>query len=110
MLTPYDSAVDIWALGTLIHEALSGKVPFYHPEPSVMTLKAQFGRASRLPKGTSPECQALVDAVLQKEPSKRPTAAELLQHPWILKHQAAAAAVVAARVRSKVLAQLQINA
>lgn len=109
MLIPYGAAVDIWALGTLIHEALTGKLPFYHAEPAVMTLKVQFGRANRLPQGTSSECQAFVDAVLQKQPDKRPTAAELLNHPWVERHQAAAAAAVAARIKAKVLAHLQLD-
>lgn len=109
MLTPYGTAVDIWAVGTLIHEALTGKVPFYHPEPTVMALRVQFGRASRLPEGTSPECQAFVDAVLQQDAAKRPSAAQLLQHPWVHKHAAAAAAAVAARVKSKFLAELQLD-
>lgn len=74
-----------------------------------MALKAQFGRASRLPAGTSPECQAFVDAVLQQQAAKRPSAAELLEHPWIQQHAPAAAAVVAARLKAKVLAELQLD-
>jgi serine/threonine protein kinase len=108
-LTPYGTAVDIWAVGTLIHEALTGKVPFYHQEPSVMALKAQFGRPNRLPEGTLPECEAFVDAVLQQQAVKRPSAAQLLQHPWVRKHADAAAAAVAARVKANFLAKLQIQ-
>jgi serine/threonine protein kinase len=109
LLTPYSTAVDIWAIGTLVQEALTGKVPFYHPEPSVMALKAQFAAADRLPACISPECQAFVDAALHKHAAKRPTAVELLQHPWVVKHAAAAAAVVAARVKAKFLAELHID-
>jgi serine/threonine protein kinase len=107
MLTPYTTAVDIWAVGTLIHEALTGRVPFYHHEPTVMALKAQFSPATRLPSSVSPECQAFVDAVLQKHPGKRPTAAELLQHPWVQSHAAAASSLVAARLKVKFLAELR---
>jgi serine/threonine protein kinase len=107
MLQPYTTAVDIWALGTLIHEALTGKVPFYHHEPTLMALKAQFSPPARLPSSISTECQAFVDAVLQKQPGKRPTAAELLQHPWVQKHAAAASSLVAARLKAKFLAELR---
>lgn len=108
-LAPYTTAVDIWALGTLIHEALTGQLPFFHVEPSVMALKAQHGKRNPLPAGTSPECEAFVEAALQKQPAKRPSAAQLLQHPFVLKHKAAAAAVVAARVKNKVLAELGLH-
>lgn len=108
-LAPFGTAVDIWALGVLVHEALTGKVPFHHPEPAVMALKAQFGRANRLPAETSPECQAFVDVVLQQQAAKRPSAAELLQHPWVKQHAPAAAAAVAARLKAKVLAELQLD-
>jgi hypothetical protein len=74
-----------------------------------MAFKAQFGRPNRLPEGTSPECQAFVDAVLQQQAAKRPSAAQLLQHPWLCKHADAAAAAIAARVKAKFLAELQLQ-
>jgi serine/threonine protein kinase len=85
LLRPYSSAVDIWALGILIHEALTGKTPFCHPDAAVVALKAQFAAPCRLSGHASAECQAFVDAVLHKQPGKRPSAATLLQHPWVQK-------------------------
>lgn len=108
-LMTYGTAVDIWAIGTLVYEALTGMVPFYHPEPALMALKMQHGRPHPLPLGTSHACQAFLNAALQKEASKRPTAAELLEHPWIQQHADAAAAMVATRVKNKVLAELELD-
>ncbi|WIA31069.1 hypothetical protein OEZ86_001097 [Tetradesmus obliquus] len=90
LLRPYSSAVDIWALGILVHEALTGCTPFSHPDAAVVALKTQFGAPCKLPDHVSAECQAFVDAVLHKQPGKRPSAAVLLQHPWLQQHMAEA--------------------
>lgn len=88
MLQPYTSAVDIWALGVLIHETLTGRTPFAHKDPAIMAFKAQYGSATKLPEHISQECQSFADMALQKSADKRPTAVDLLSHPWIKKHAA----------------------
>ncbi|KAF6255213.1 hypothetical protein COO60DRAFT_1641700 [Scenedesmus sp. NREL 46B-D3] len=93
LLRPYSAAVDTWALGVLVHEALTGRPPFCHPDPAVVALKVQFAAPCKLPGSVSGECQAFVDAVLHKQPGKRPSAAALLQHAWVQKHIAHAAPV-----------------
>jgi mitogen-activated protein kinase kinase kinase 1 len=93
LLRPYSSAVDIWALGVLVHESLTGRTPFCHTDAAVVALKAQFAAPCKLPGEVSAECQAFVDATLHKQPGKRPSAAVLLQHPWVQKHIAHAAPV-----------------
>jgi aurora kinase len=93
LLRPYSSAVDIWALGVLVHESLTGRTPFCHSDAAVVALKAQFAAPCKLPGGVSAECQAFVDATLHKQPGKRPSAAALLQHPWVQTHMAHAAPV-----------------
>ena len=84
---PYDSKVDIWAIGVITHILLTGIVPFpgknkdqigplvckKHPS---MTLFSKYYDGGKMVKDFICKC-------LEKNPAKRPTASELLQHPWI---------------------------
>jgi hypothetical protein len=43
-----------------------------------------------LPPGTSPACVSFIHAALDPDPAKRPSAAQLLRHPWLAASAAAA--------------------
>ena len=81
----YDEKVDVWSVGVITHILLCGAPPFFGrstPEiyQSIIQDQPKFGRyLSRL-------SEASVDftmKMLQKDPSKRASAAELLQNPWL---------------------------
>lgn len=82
-LRPYDTKVDIWAVGVLIHEALTGRTPFAHKDPQLVSLKAQFKKPQPLGSPFSAACEDFVTRALSKAATERPTAAELLAHPWV---------------------------
>ncbi|XWS63749.1 hypothetical protein CRYUN_Cryun06bG0128500 [Craigia yunnanensis] len=83
----YVHATDIWSLGVTLLELYVGHFPFLPPgkKPNWMQLVliTCFGEAPSLPKEASEEFRSFISCCLQKEPSKRCTALQLLSHPYI---------------------------
>lgn len=93
---PYGCPVDVWAVGVLLCELLTGHAPFQDRRPELAALKAQAGTRAPLPPGTSVECAAFVDAALTLAADARPPAAALLRHPWVQRCCGGGAATAAA--------------
>ena len=70
-------AFDVWCSGVLLYTMLTGEVPF----ASMDDIKRVKRRKPRHP--LSKEATDMVDWMLQKDPVSRPTAAQILTHPWI---------------------------
>lgn len=72
---------DIWSVGVCIYTFITGIVPFYGD----CELQIQINTRQKeleCPETFSAELKDLLTSVLNKDPSKRPTAIQLLQHPW----------------------------
>jgi len=83
---PYGTAADIWSLGILLCEILDGGRA---PLSDVSVIKAVFRIASDSAPppaparaGLSTPVLALVASCLRRNPAERPSAAELLEHPF----------------------------
>ena len=85
-------ASDVWSAGVMAYQLLSGFLPFDdHRNPSapalsliwkgILTEAPSFRRSAWAE--VSPEAKDFVEALLQKDPARRPTAKEALRHPWL---------------------------
>ncbi|CDH52536.1 pkinase-domain-containing protein [Lichtheimia corymbifera JMRC:FSU:9682] len=74
---------DIWSLGCTIIELLTGRPPY----AGMIAMSALYHIVEDdhppVPENASETLQDLLYACFQKDPSQRPTAKELMQHPWI---------------------------
>ena len=82
----YDTKVDIWGLGITAIE-LAQLFPPFHETKSVFKVMMLIvnGEPATLDPSTpaTPEFHDFLRTALVKDPAKRPSAAELLQHDWI---------------------------
>ncbi|WP_460604044.1 protein kinase domain-containing protein [Jatrophihabitans fulvus] len=69
-------AVDVYALGVTAYEVLTGRRPFAAPSTAAL-LRAHLDEPPSRPEGMSDELWAIVAACLQKDPARRPSAADL---------------------------------
>ncbi|CAI5473003.1 unnamed protein product [Closterium sp. Yama58-4] len=97
----YDSAADMWSVGVVLYVMLAGYVPFYGPDLPHVFLAICRGHpdlTGETWEGVSCEAKQLVRALLSVDPAARPSACDLLSHPWLTAHvRGAAAAAKAAR-------------
>jgi serine/threonine protein kinase len=109
----YDQSCDIWSMGVITYILLSGFPPFYaaDPDPRQNTkMILQQVKTKRIedsadffpdPEWTSisQEGKELVLRMLSRDPSRRPTAEELLLDPWLANNQYTEAIPAVARLR-----------
>jgi len=85
----YDAACDVWSLGVLLFIMLSGTAPFANgPNDTADEILHRIGESKfRLEGGdwnsVSDYAKDLVKRMLDVEPSNRPTAVQVLNHPWM---------------------------
>lgn len=83
----YNSKVDVWSLGCVIIEMASGKPPWAEQNfENPFRALYHIGNSNAIPKipdTLSDVGKEFVVACLSRDPDKRPSAAELLRHPWL---------------------------
>ncbi len=80
----YDSKADIWSLGITAIELQRGEPPLSHYHPMRVLMMIPHVDAPTV-DGVSEEFAEFVGLCLQKDPRDRPTASQLLHHPFIQK-------------------------
>jgi aurora kinase len=93
--TPYGTGFDMYTVGVLLYEMLVGQSPFADQTEEGNTLEAIQARiltgvgAVRFPSHLSPQAKGLIAALMARAPEERPTATDVLAHPWVVKHAGA---------------------
>jgi formylglycine-generating enzyme required for sulfatase activity len=62
---------DIWSVGVILHQMLTGRVPFDGPDMAAIMGAIILGEAPPLPTGIPSRARAVVETALRKEPAKR---------------------------------------
>ncbi|VAI02987.1 unnamed protein product [Triticum turgidum subsp. durum] len=78
----YDSAVDIWSLGCTIIEMFNGKPPWSDYERIAAVFNV-MNKDPPLPDNLSHEAKDFLECCFKRNPAARPSASELLTHPFI---------------------------
>ncbi|XP_022617272.1 serine/threonine-protein kinase Nek11-like [Seriola dumerili] len=82
----YDSKSDIWALGCLLFEMCCLTHAFRGPSFLSVVMKIVEGETPTLPASFSPDLNSVLQRMLHKQPSSRPSAAELLKTKFMERH------------------------
>ncbi|KAL0085468.1 kinase-like domain-containing protein [Phycomyces blakesleeanus] len=82
----YNGKVDIWSLGCTVVEMLTGKLPWSGVNNNnTVIFKLGSGESPPMPTGISDLAKSFIEKCLTIEPKDRPSAEELLSHPFISK-------------------------
>ncbi|MCD7448463.1 hypothetical protein HAX54_042597 [Datura stramonium] len=80
----YGLAVDIWSLGCTILEMATSKPPWSQYEGVAAIFKIGNSKDfPEIPEHLSNDAKSFIRLCLQREPSTRPTASQLLEHPFV---------------------------
>ncbi|KAK1417648.1 hypothetical protein QVD17_26779 [Tagetes erecta] len=79
----YGLAADIWSLGCTVLEMLTSKIPYSHLEGMQALFRIGRGELPPIPETLSLEAQDFIRKCLQVNQDDRPTAAQLLMHPFV---------------------------
>lgn len=81
----YGRKADIWSLGCVVLEMLTAKPPWNGIENQVMLMMrvAVYNETPVIPSNISENCKDFLVKCLQRDCNLRPTAQELLKHPFV---------------------------
>ncbi|KFV54640.1 Serine/threonine-protein kinase 10, partial [Tyto alba] len=83
--TPYDYKADIWSLGITLIEMAQIEPPHHELNPMRVLLAKSAPPTLSCPSKWSLEFRDFLKTALDKNPETRPTAAQLLEHPFVSK-------------------------
>ncbi|KAK8552247.1 hypothetical protein V6N13_120657 [Hibiscus sabdariffa] len=79
----YGLPADIWSLGCTVLEMLTQQIPYHYLECMQALFRIGRGQPPAVPDSLSKDARDFILQCLQVNPDARPTAAVLLQHPFV---------------------------
>ncbi|RXI06209.1 hypothetical protein DVH24_018251 [Malus domestica] len=79
----YGFAADIWSLGCTVLEMLTRQPPYFPLEWTQALFQIGSGKLPPVPNSLSSDAKDFILKCLQVDPNSRPTAAQLLNHPFV---------------------------
>ncbi|XP_071792764.1 serine/threonine-protein kinase 10-like isoform X5 [Asterias amurensis] len=82
---PYDYKADIWSLGITLIELAQQEPPYHELHPMRVLIKIPKAEPPTLlaPSRWSKDFSHFIKTCLDKNPESRPSAAEMMKHPWL---------------------------
>ncbi|KAM9858178.1 serine/threonine-protein kinase ULK1a [Aulostomus maculatus] len=81
----YDAKADLWSIGTIVYQCLTGKAPFHASTPQELRLFYECNRTlvPSIPKETSSHLRHLLLGLLQRNHKNRISFDEFFHHPFL---------------------------
>ncbi|KAG8645959.1 hypothetical protein MANES_10G112200v8 [Manihot esculenta] len=79
----YGFKADIWSVGCTVLEMSTRQIPYSHLEPGAVDYSIGEGNLPPLPDSLTEHSRDFILQCLQVNPDDRPTAAKLLEHPFV---------------------------
>ncbi|XP_015221799.2 serine/threonine-protein kinase ULK1 isoform X2 [Lepisosteus oculatus] len=85
MSQTYDAKADLWSIGTIVYQCLTGKAPFQASSPQDLRLFYEKNKSlvPNIPRETSAHLRQLLLGLLQRSPRDRMSFDEFFQHPFL---------------------------
>lgn len=82
---PYDCKADLWSIGTILYQCLTGKAPFQAHTPQALRAfyEKNLDLKPKLPPDTSAELKHLLVNLLKRDPKDRISFEDLYEHPFL---------------------------
>ncbi|XP_032781426.2 serine/threonine-protein kinase ULK2 [Daphnia magna] len=89
MSLQYDAKADLWSLGTIVFQCLTGRAPFTAQTPQALKMyyERNHNLSPKIPSGTSPELTALLTGLLRRNAKDRMEFDDFFNHSFIRKSQ-----------------------
>lgn len=99
----HSTTSDVWSLGVTLLQCALGRFPYFDEQEEAGRGIAFFDLLERIqnrpapvpPPSFSEDCRSFIAECLRKDPLKRPSAVDLLEHPFVIKHSSGSEALTA---------------